>query len=336
MSWGEWLGTHWLFSVFRSTSQSCSQSSLCAGAADCNHSVSDTIGLVASRLAELHTEGYSLVGMKRDQDHLSMVDPARLHGFVILKMTSSDSSIRYMRLDWGENGLGFQEQDTEEALMTYMENKESEERESSVGVRTGAGAVAGTTALGALAWWATALTPSGAVGAAVIGVSVVVVWASGLVWLDAEDDHIHADFQGVDDQDEALRRLYKELRTLQREGHAYSLTSWNCNHFANHLVHEMINRPIFGTACLPLQPAPTATARYLNESPTSPVPVSMPPPDPVRSVASAPRMADGRHRTSALLVRLQASTCFCFTVGDSSQRIHGMWSSIVRRCVGAE
>lgn len=227
MSWGEWLGTHWLFSVFRSTSQSCSQSSLCAGAADCNHSVSDTIGLVASRLAELHTEGYSLVGMKRDQDHLSMVDPARLHGFVILKMTSSDSSIRYMRLDWGENGLGFQEQDTEEALMTYMENKESEERESSVGVRTGAGAVAGTTALGALAWWATALTPSGAVGAAVIGVSVVVVWASGLVWLDAEDDHIHADFQGVDDQDEALRRLYKELRTLQREGHAYSLTSWN-------------------------------------------------------------------------------------------------------------
>jgi len=201
---------------------------------------SQTVRLVADKIQQLYAHGYTAVEVKRDQDHVSDLDPVRLHGFVMVKLYGKGKT-KFMRLDWGEDGLGMQLASAETAMMTYMgAGKGAESTGVSVGAVAGA---AGLIAVCAAFWWMTSITLAATVASATLGVGSVGVAVPLGVYAAAENAHVNAEFSQVHDPSSALPRLHEFLSGFADAGTDYSLASWNCNHFANK-VKELLTTAV--------------------------------------------------------------------------------------------
>mmetsp|Transcript_119874 Transcript_119874/g.219533 ORF Transcript_119874/g.219533 Transcript_119874/m.219533 type:complete len:295 (+) Transcript_119874:51-935(+) len=244
-SLGDALGTYRLFASCRSASRSDSISSLGEGGPE-------SLERAAQKVADLVLDGFHILGIKRDQDRLGYLDSVLLHGFLILKLKHPDREApEYLRLDWGEHGLNWQQESSEESLMTYVqvqESLDSQQRPPSRRAATAAAAGAGATAVTATysgGWWMYSLKAVGAVvsGSIAIGSTAITIGLVVVAVVIATGPSLAAQYQEVPEPETALGRLRIILKELKESHPSYSLSSWNCNHFANHVLLNMLQTP---------------------------------------------------------------------------------------------
>lgn len=261
MSWavGNLFGTTLATLPFRGTVESCgpasqssgSQSSgsgLLTGEATTEH-YRKTLWEAAQRVEALQAEGYQARAIKRAQDRLAPLDPAKVHGYVVLLLRRGREE-RHFRIDWGQHGVWRQEDEHPSNLMSYLEQQTqfAAYRAAAVtaaGVGVGAlGAVAAAESsaaaavaaeAGAVATGATALSAS-AIAAVLAGAAAVVI---GGIAVSAEIGKWAEVYEPVRDPRTALHELHLLLASFSDSKAFYSLSYWNCNHFANCIMQTL-------------------------------------------------------------------------------------------------
>lgn len=94
-------------------SRACSGSGV--GASDPTESANSVIGQLYGK------RNWVITGVARAQEALGWADVFLLHGFVVLKVRNpKDGEERYIRVDWGADGMGVQDMPNDEMFVAYV------------------------------------------------------------------------------------------------------------------------------------------------------------------------------------------------------------------------
>jgi len=188
---------------------------------------------IIKEVAKLENDGFVAVEMKRIQDRVQSGDVLRLHGAMILKLSHPDSDVhKFMRIDMGCDGLAYQLCDQESELITYAD----------ANIKKLGAAWTGGAACTAVLTMAAMAAPAPGPREAVAAVAVWSMLPATLVTGAAVSAEVHHNYfnswKAVMDPTRSLKNVQEFiLKNGERE---YSLSDWNCNHFADRLFQSLL------------------------------------------------------------------------------------------------
>lgn len=202
-------------------------------------------------LKVLAFDGWDVQAVSQVQEPLRSGDIVRAHGFVVVRLLHTESSeMKFVRLDWGVNGLSIQIQNSDEDFICYAQQAADTAAhnagEAATTARTGMKMGVAATMVSGLAikvaaeaeftgLIATASVVPFVGGAGVLVVSLLLAGGALACWGVATLGRRTVDFEYTPAQGEApLRKMIRAIETVKHK--PYDVCFWNCNHFATHIT----------------------------------------------------------------------------------------------------